>query len=225
MNGKVAEYEKAKPKLEEVFGTNMSEEDRKFFTSYFTSPHYKNYPMVFVTPEAATMYCAWLQGLIAANSNGKFQNVEVRLPYESEWERAATGGNSKAEVGTKNGKIKNGIFHNKPVEANYKETQRSSFTFLNNNDELTSEGKTNKEKTNYFTCNVHAYSPNAYGLFNMAGNVSEMVIDKKGKVMTKGGNWNSSIEYLKIKDPDFVEFPMGAEASPYIGFRPVINLK
>jgi hypothetical protein len=226
VKGKKDEYEKAKPKVEEVFGSNMSKEDKKFFENYFTSATYKNYPMVFITPEAAMLYCNWLQELIIENTQGKFQQIEVRLPYETEWERAATGGKKNAEYGTEKGKLP----RRKLPDVNYKESQKNRFNFLNSDaDEVegTDEKKNEKENEalNYFTCNVRKYDPNGYGLYNMSGNVSEMVVDKKGRVMTKGGNWNSAKEFLKIKDPDFIEFPMGAEASPYIGFRPVINFK
>ena len=80
------------------------------------------------------------------------------------------------------------------------------------------------EDGGFYTVRADAYWPNDFGLYNMAGNVSEMVVDRKGHFSVKGGNWNSSSEFLRIRDNDFTEFPLGIIPCPFIGFRPVINI-
>lgn len=65
------------------------------------------------------------------------------------------------------------------------------------------------------TAPVESYFPNGYGLYNMAGNVSEMLAEK-GR--TKGGNWNSPGYYLRIDAPDEFGGQL-MEPSPYVGFR------
>jgi formylglycine-generating enzyme required for sulfatase activity len=228
MNNRKEDWEKARPKYEEMFGKSQDSTDKKFFDTYFSSTHYKNYPVVFVTPEAAEMYCTWLQTEIIKNSNGKFLKTEVRLPNESEWEKAALGDKPNAKYATTNGKIKHRFGG---YEANFKSTQDNNFNFVN--PEAAEEAELDTTTTpkkhsagqnkNKFTCHVMEYGTNSKGLYNMSGNVSEMVYDKNRKVVTKGGNWNSPADYLQIKFDD--EFPFGASASPYIGFRPVITFK
>ena len=64
------------------------------------------------------------------------------------------------------------------------------------------------------------YNPNNYGLYCMAGNVSEMIINHQTlKPETKGGSWFSCDYFLEINADD--EFGYDTNASPLIGFRVV----
>ncbi|MEZ4938192.1 MAG: SUMF1/EgtB/PvdO family nonheme iron enzyme [Crocinitomicaceae bacterium] len=69
------------------------------------------------------------------------------------------------------------------------------------------------------TSPCRAYKPNAFGLYNMAGNVSEFVQEKG---ILKGGSFNSTGYYLNIyhseeyKEPDY--------RSAETGFRIVIQI-
>jgi hypothetical protein len=68
---------------------------------------------------------------------------------------------------------------------------------------------------------AYAYNPNNYFLYCMSGNASEMVyIDGSKNFKTKGGNWSSDFEHLKIESED--EFKSGVKPSPMIGFRPIV---
>jgi hypothetical protein len=62
-----------------------------------------------------------------------------------------------------------------------------------------------------FTSNVNAYFPNTFGLFNMSGNVAEMV-DEKG--VAKGGSFNDLPYQVMIKSERNY-----AKTSADIGFR------
>jgi formylglycine-generating enzyme required for sulfatase activity len=231
IRGKKEDYEKARPKYKELLSGSDQKADRQFFIDYFTKAHYKNYPVVFISTDGANLYCKWLQELIVKNTGPKFQNTRVRLPNESEWEKAAMGG-KKHKYATKNGKIKDWMG---PYHANFRNTQENNFTFVNSKDlseiaghdvdSTSSNTKSHLDKSekNRFTSHVESYDRNPYGLYNMSGNVSEMVYDKDRKVITKGGNWNSRVDYLQIQFDD--EFMGGVTPSPYIGFRPLITLK
>ncbi|MFN6037238.1 MAG: formylglycine-generating enzyme family protein, partial [Bacteroidota bacterium] len=220
LNGNYQEFESYRPNLNNHSVSSLSDEDVAFFHQYFTDEKYSNHPVIFVSAEGAQAYCKWLQDLV--NQQNKFEQNKttvVRLPSKWEWERAAAGGKEHIDYGTADGQLATGFMHHNP-EANYREYQRNSFSFTN-----TKTQKKEKHLTQFFqfTTPVKSFKPNSYGLFDMSGNVSEMVIDMNGKIMTKGGNWNSSKEFLKIRDDDFNEFPKGAIASPFIGFRPVLN--
>jgi hypothetical protein len=61
------------------------------------------------------------------------------------------------------------------------------------------------------------YPPNDFGLHNLSGNVSEMIMEK-GK--SKGGSWFSPANEIQISAIN--EY---SESSCYIGFRPIIIMK
>lgn len=64
----------------------------------------------------------------------------------------------------------------------------------------------------YYPARIDAYYPNKYGLYNCAGNVSEMLAEK-GKA--KGGNWTSSQYQIQINSP----IETYNAANPTLGFR------
>lgn len=77
-----------------------------------------------------------------------------------------------------------------------------------NDDKTISRGKDGS----YYPARVDAYFPNDYGMYNMAGNVSEMLAEK-GKA--KGGSWISSQFQIQINAPTQVYY----RANPTLGFR------
>ncbi len=225
LQGREDEYETARPHLDGSFGTLLSEHDKDFFERYLTGKEFSDYPIVFISPEGANLYCKWMQEVISASAEAS-RSIIVRLPNKGEWERAAAGGRPHIEYGTFSGTIKSGILHHR-FEANFKETQQNDFDFLlGQHSETVTNGhiKTHKGELNTFTTKAGIYPANPYMLYDMAGNVSEMVVDRKGHFSVKGGNWNSSSEFLRIRDNDFTEFPLGIIPCPFIGFRPVINI-
>lgn len=61
------------------------------------------------------------------------------------------------------------------------------------------------------TAPVDAYTPNGYGLYNMAGNIAEMIAQPG---IAKGGNWASPGYYLRIEAEEAYSGP-----SAKVGFR------
>ncbi|TAE72490.1 MAG: TIR domain-containing protein [Bacteroidetes bacterium] len=134
------------------------------------NPNWKNkrHPIVNVSWEDATTYCAWL-----SKTTGK----KYRLPTEAEWEYAcragtttpfSTGANLTTAQGNYNG--------NYPYNNNAKGVYRQG------------------------TTEVGSFSPNAWGLYDMHGNVWEWCQDyynsdyngikESGFRVLRGGSWN-----------------------------------
>ena len=65
---------------------------------------------------------------------------------------------------------------------------------------------------------VDSYFPNGYGLYNMAGNAAEMVLDSN---FTKGGSWKSKSSNLQIESRE----EWNKTANPFTGFRVVMIKK
>ena len=122
---------------------------------YFWHPAYDNYPVVGVTWKQATAFCVWRTNLLnAALAQNRQPFVhDYRLPMESEWEYAARGGldHSMYPWGGMYTRNRQGCFlaNFKPLRGNY------------------------ADDGGLTTLAVGSYQPNEFGLYDMAGNVSE----------------------------------------------------
>lgn len=187
---------------------------------YFSHKGYSLYPVVGVTWEQAQAFCQWRTKLI--NGVVKDGTQDYRLPTEAEWEYAARGGKSLALYPWGGNYVRDakGCFL-----ANFK-PMRGSYT----------------DDTGSTTMKVGSFAPNNYGLYDMAGNVSEwtssafsasntLVNDMnpaftynaknddpavlKRKVI-KGGSWKDVAYYLQC---GVRTYEYQYESRPYIGFR------
>lgn len=122
---------------------------------YFWHPAYDHYPVVGVNWKQARAFSIWRSELLNSflNSNGNTMVNDFRLPTESEWEYAARGGLDLSPYPWGGPYIRNsnGCFlgNFKPMRGNY------------------------IDDGGFHTVHVFSYSPNEFGLFNMAGNVAE----------------------------------------------------
>lgn len=193
--------------------------------SYFSSPAYDNYPVVGVSWRQARAFCVWRSNMLNQylESINYSQLNDFRLPTESEWEFAARGG-IQAESYPWGGpyvRNPNGCFL-----ANY-EPLKGAYD----------------DDGGVKTLMVGHYAPNDYGLYDMAGNVSEWCLDAynestyivanaitpyynynakeddelamKRKVI-RGGSWKDQKYFIQVQTRDF-EFMDTAKC--YIGFR------
>ncbi len=160
---------------------------------YFRYPGFRMYPVVGVSFEGANLYCKWLESEINSQLQAP-ERVKVRLPSESEWTYAALGGKIKAMY---------------PWGSPYLKNRKGQFLANFKSDE-----KLQNPKANILTNDVSSFYPNGYGIFQMSGNVSEMIENQN---ITKGGSWNSEGKYLLISNRQSIQYP-----SNEVGFRPVL---
>lgn len=180
---------------------------------YFRHPAYRSYPVVGVTKVQAEAYCEWLEErlneLYSKDPKHPVQKVDVRLPNEEEWELAARGGNPQAIFPWKGDEMRSSDKKAKgAILANY---TRSASDYLNYT------GAINENVD--ITAPITSYWPNAFGLYNMSGNVAEM-LQEEGR--TKGGSWASRAPYIEIDGED--EYAGFTKPSPKIGFRYFIEV-
>lgn len=185
---------------------------------YHDHPTYRDYPAVNISYEGAVAYCNWLTGEYAKNPKRNYKKVVFRLPTREEWKLAAKGG-MQTYVYPWGGPFLRNSKGN--FLANFRTVYDANLkdTVINGVNLLVNEGLSNFTGDFYgngiITTPVHSYFPNAIGLYNISGNVSEM-LSEKGR--TKGGNWNSLGYYLRIDAPDEFDGQM-MEPSPLVGFR------
>ena len=190
--------------------------------NYFSHPSYGMFPVVGITWEQAQAFCNWRNKIYQSISKLP-RAQEYRLPTEAEWEYAARGGrhNSAYPWGGPYVRDNKGCFmaNFKPMRGNY-----------------TEDGY-------LIPSSVGTYDPNDYGLYDMAGNVSEWTDDtydestgvfaldmnpsykyeaREGdtKIMrrkvVKGGYWKDVGAYLQCGMRDFEYQDV---CRPSIGFR------
>lgn len=190
---------------------------------YFYHQSYGDYPVVGVTWGQANAFCNWRTKKKNNYQKSRKKGTLVpdfRLPTEAEWEYAARGGLEFATYpwGTGSTTSDRGCFlaNFKPVRGNY-----------------AVDGA-------LYTVEAKSYNANDYGLYNMAGNVSEWtntaynlssyymastmnpnVEDRKNKrKIVRGGSWKDVAYYLEVASRDF---EYADTARSYIGFRTVQN--
>ena len=192
--------------------------------NYFWHKAYKDYPVVGVNWSQAKAFCNWRtvkknNFLISKKRGAVGDKVPLfRLPSETEWEYAARGGleYSKYPWGGPYIVSDKGCFlaNFKPVRGDY-----------------AADGA-------LYTVEAHSYNANDYGLYNMAGNVSEWTdvsydptsyyfsstlnpsvadLENKRKVI-RGGSWKDVAYFLEVSSRDY---EYGDSARSYIGFRTV----
>ena len=196
---------------------------------YFWHPAYDNYPVVGVTWSQAKAFNAWRTQLMNnwRNSNGQSDVQRFRLPTEAEWEYAARGGLELRPFPWGGPYMRNAqgcpLANFKPMRGDYVEDGGA------------------------YTVDISSYSPNDYGLYNMAGNVAEWtstaydetvyefshelspeytyhakVTDPPAlhRKVTRGGSWKDIGYYCQTGTRSF-EYRDTSKA--YIGFRSVMS--
>jgi len=145
---------------------------------YFSHPSYNDYPVVGVSHQQATEYCAWrteaVKTMLKENNMTAPKSFEYRLPTKTEWELMANAGMSK----------KSKKYHAKRIEKQ-QQTENSSARIPLANLQYEKIVPSNKDDLTTFRTGMFAicpaptltYLPNKYGVYNIFGNVAEMIED------------------------------------------------
>jgi formylglycine-generating enzyme required for sulfatase activity len=175
---------------------------------YHRHPAYLDYPVVNVSRAGADLFCEWLSSKYDSLSNGELK-LKFRVPTRAEWMRAATGDATFSEYswGIRRMQNEEGVSY-----ANYLKLGAQHIT----RDEESGEYEVITSATwgtedAELTAAAKSYFPNDYGLYNMSGNVAEMVSDGDFAV---GGDWNSPGYDIRIQSIKKFE-----ETHPTVGFR------
>ena len=187
---------------------------------YFWHDAYSDYPVVGVSWRQARAFAQWrtLYHNAYRKSRGQHNVNTYRMPTEAEWEYAARGGLESASYPWGGPYTKNdrGCFmaNFKPLRGDYAADQA------------------------LYTVEARSYDPNDYGLYNMAGNVSEWVFssydpasyeysssmnpsvndENNMRKVVRGGSWKDVAYFLQVSSRDY-EYADSARS--YIGFRTV----
>lgn len=192
---------------------------------YFAHAGYQDYPVVGVSWEQASAFAAWRTEFLRRSLGKQGIYVEpYRLPTEAEWEYAARAGVDKNKYpweGDLPISEDEGCFYAnfKPMEGNY------------------------IKDGNLITSKVGTYSPNDFGLYDMAGNVSEWTSTayteslnkltsdlnpeyryniakedpyKMSRKIVRGGSWKDVAKDIRS---DLRMWEYQNEQRSYIGFR------
>lgn len=206
--GRMEDYAKAS-----IQDTALEKISRKY--KDWNAPDFGNYPVANISYEGALLFCQWLTDKVGSSE------WKYTLPDKIDWQVAAWGGNFLEKYA--NGSIIT------PLDA-YR------YTFFNISADCltkTEDGYRavawmlapqpynvnilkvkNGEKylsVNPATTPVVSHDPNLYGLYNMCGNVAEMVY---GGNIALGGSWADPGYDIRIQSEKTFTGP-----SPMVGFR------
>ena len=196
---------------------------------YFWHPAFDDYPVVGINWNQAVAFTKWRTQIMNGylKRNNELTLPDFRLPTESEWEYAARGGMDLSPYPWGG-----------PYTRNHKGCFLANFKPLRGN--YTADGGLRSVK-------VASYNPNPYGLYDMAGNVSEWTSNTfdesafsyahdmnmdyrldsedadsevlKRKVI-RGGSWKDISYFIQTSTRDF-EYQDTAKC--YIGFRCTVD--
>jgi formylglycine-generating enzyme required for sulfatase activity len=189
---------------------------------YHSHPAYDLYPVVNVPFEGAHLYCRWLQDKLNAAWSSESETCSVRLPTRIEWLLAANGGHKRPVYSWGGHLLRNakGIalcnFVRKGDECIQYNRETATYEVVRNcaGDQMGVAGYLSDNAD--ITAPVHSYAPNDFGIYNVNGNVAEMVDDKGVAV---GGSWRCP--GYDVRNESIMAY---SAPSPEIGFRPIVTI-
>ncbi len=198
---------------------------------YFSHPAYDNFPVVNVSRAGAELYCKWLSQELLKFVDDKHPERynDVRLPMHVEWVFAASAEGKQLPYPWDGIYLRN---YQGLILANYRaemDPLRQDYRANITPQDTLNQGSATFQGED-ITAPVGSYFPNANGLFNMSGNVAEMVYhsntDPRVEIYAKepgtaGGGWMNTAEEIKILAPD--PYKGIVDAHRNIGFRIVMT--
>jgi formylglycine-generating enzyme required for sulfatase activity len=171
---------------------------------YFNYSSYKNYPIVGISHFAAQEFCKWLTEKYNADPKRKFNKVVFRLPTEQEFVKVARSTFDTIMIYPWG----NASLYNSKREkkCNFLEIDQNNIDLKENRFEI-------KDYNDFLSMTepVYSYQPNPYGVFNIVGNVSEMIQEDH---YAMGGDYLSTGYNVRIKSKKYFSTP-----SSCVGFR------
>lgn len=186
-----------------------------FAAYYHKHPAYTDYPVVNVQHEAAVLYCKWLsEKWTKASKTGT--RYYFRLPERAEFIRAARGetNNPYAWDGPYLRNSKGAYLCNFArigAEDIHRNQETGKLDIVFSNPGIAGSLADNAD----ITAPSESYFPNAFGIYNLNGNVAEMIA-KKG--VATGGCWASPGYDVRNESTQIYDGP-----SSKVGFRPVMT--
>ena len=185
-----------------VWASELSTND-SYIANYLRYPGFHYFPVVGVSYQQAVSFCAWRSKIVTAhfaqNKKNKYKDYTIEfvfsLPSAKQWEQAASA-NSDDPYGFVS--LKPRLAKQYSHRANYNKGS-------------------SPENTIFITEYILAYPPNDLGLYNMIGNVAEMVAEEG---IAKGGSWKDPLEACVITLQKSYEVPQS-----WLGFRCVCTIK
>lgn len=166
---------------------------------YYRHPAYRDFPVVGISYGQALAYCRWrterVKLYLSIQKDFKNRHFHYRLPSKAEWEKLAE---TSVNVLINNGKDRQGLYQLNCAM-----------------DEAAWEKR--KAKSADVISPVRSYSANSLKLYNLLGNVAEMVSEKG---ICKGGGWKNMAEECRPgKDTEY------SKPTAWLGFRCVCVVK
>lgn len=209
------------------------------YLNYFTHPYFSDHPVTGITYAQAMEYCRWLSLRYQAKFP-EWSGSEFRIPVWAEWEYAARAGKQfnsypwgylvRNSLGCPLANFTDNEFlsdtnneynHLNPIL--YYQWVYSEH--MNKTRNLQTEtGKKRKKIRPLYGMPVWAdsYFPNDWGLYNITGNVAEMVISEHMKPAYFGGSYRTEARYMNLNWMLPHPYP-SPQAQADVGFRPVMS--
>ena len=180
---------------------------------YFRYPSYDNYPVVGVNYESAIEYCKWLTEKYNQDTKKKYKKVLFKLLNKDEWTFAANKGDTSKVYTWGRGFMQN---NRKQYLCNYKHTSFIFDSLTKKYNEIPEINQASLSQKTNITASINSYYPNSFGLYNMCGNVAEM-IEEKG--IAKGGSFDDPAYKVRIESEKLFIKPQAD-----IGFRVAMKI-
>ena len=184
-----------------------------FVEFYFRHVSYDNYPVVGISYESAIEYCNWLTEKYNNDTKKKYKKVLFKLLNKEDWIFAANKGETSKVYTWGSGFMQN---NRKQNLCNYKHTSFVFDSLTKKYNEIPETSQTTLFEKSVITTSINSFYPNSFGLYNMCGNVAEM-IEEKG--MAKGGSFDDGAYNVRIASEKHYTKPQAD-----IGFRVAMKI-
>jgi formylglycine-generating enzyme required for sulfatase activity len=205
--GKTEEYLRCLPDTQSWL--KLGVQATPLVSHYFRNPSFDHYPVTGLKRASVDAYLQWLTKVYRSQEKIRHSGAVFSLASRDEWIHAAQAGDTSKVYPWGSGFIRNNrgedLCNYRHVELQFDSTTRQYVEIPEKQPDIFRG-----------TTRVDTYFPNAFGLFNMSGNVAEM-INEPGTAM--GGSFNDPAWKVRIKSEQGFGRP-----TPMVGFRAAIRI-